>query len=138
MQEIQRVLKLDGIFIATREHVVSNHSDLERFWENHPIHRYTGGEYSYLESEYLQALHTTFPQVTTLRYYDSVINYFPITQQEFDYLVMKELCRISLLRYLHLCRILSYIEPLRSWAIARLNQRNDHPGRMYSFIACNS
>lgn len=135
MQEIRRVLKSDGIFIATREHVISKHSDLKIFLENHPIHRYTGGEHSYLESEYVQALNSIFSQVTVLRYYDSVINYSPVSKDEFDHIIKKGLCRIQLLRQLHLCGILSHIGFLRSWTITRLNQTNDYPGRMYSFIA---
>lgn len=135
MREIRRVLKPDGVFIATREHVISKHGDLQEFWENHDLHRYTGGEYAYLESEYVQALYDEFSSVEIIRYYDSVINYFPLSKNGLKKAIQKELCRISVFRQLHLCRILSKLPFIQQWVIYRLNENNHVAGRMYSFIA---
>ena len=79
MREVRRILKPDGVFIATREHVISKKDDLQEFWDNHDLHRYTGGEYAYLESEYIQALYDEFSSVEVIRYYDDVINYYPMS-----------------------------------------------------------
>ena len=135
MREVRRILKPDGVFIATREHVISKKDDLQEFWDNHDLHRYTGGEYAYLESEYIQALYDEFSSVEVIRYYDDVINYYPMSDNEFEMLIKKELCRFSLFRYLHLCSLLSKLLFTRQWAIDQLNEKNDEAGRMYSFVA---
>jgi SAM-dependent methyltransferase len=54
--EIARVLKPQGVFIATREHVVSSHMDLPVFLASHPLHAFYGGENAFLLEEYLRAI----------------------------------------------------------------------------------
>ncbi len=135
IREIRRILKPDGVFIATREHVISKHDDLQEFWDNHDLHHLTGGEYAYLESEYVQALYDEFSSVEIIRYYDSVINYFPLSENDLKKAIQKELYRIPVFRQLHLCRILSQLPFIQQWAIYRLNANNHVAGRMYSFVA---
>ena len=55
-REAARVLKPGGIFIATREHVISRPEDLPAFLESHPLHKLYGGEHAYLLDEYLGAI----------------------------------------------------------------------------------
>lgn len=55
-KEAARVLKPGGTFLATREHVVSDEVQKERFLQNHPLHRYYGGENAMRLEEYLSAL----------------------------------------------------------------------------------
>jgi SAM-dependent methyltransferase len=55
-REIGRVLKIGGVMIATREHVLSRREDLNEFLKSHPLHALYGGENAFLLEEYLSAL----------------------------------------------------------------------------------
>lgn len=55
-KEVSRVLKPNGLLIATREHVISKEEDLPIFLRTHPLHRLYGGENAYLLREYLSAI----------------------------------------------------------------------------------
>jgi SAM-dependent methyltransferase len=55
-REIGRVLKIGGLMIATREHVLSRRKDLNEFLRSHPLHALYGGENAFLLEEYLGAL----------------------------------------------------------------------------------
>lgn len=134
-QEIRRLLKPNGVFIATREHVITSHEDLDAFWESHTLHHFTGGEYAYLESEYIEALESNFSDVKVLRYYDNIINYYPMTNEQFEELIQKELCRFGIFYHLNLCSILARFSIFQNWIATILNKKNQFPGRMYSFIA---
>ena len=82
--EVYRVLKPRGLFVATREHVIDELSDLEVFLENHPVHRYTGAENARLLREYYDALKRAgFRKIRILGPWESVINYYPTSQSEF-------------------------------------------------------
>jgi SAM-dependent methyltransferase len=77
-REIGRVLKPGGTFIATREHVISRHTDLDAFLEGHPLHKLYGGENAYLLREYLQAIRGGGIALTAvLNPYQSDINLYP-------------------------------------------------------------
>ena len=52
-EEVARVLKPGGTFIATREHVISKKEDLPVFLANHPLHRFYGGENAFVLQKYL-------------------------------------------------------------------------------------
>jgi SAM-dependent methyltransferase len=54
--EIGRVLKPGGIFIATREHVISRQEDLPVFLAAHPLHSLYAGENAFLLQDYLTAI----------------------------------------------------------------------------------
>lgn len=47
IREVRRVLKPRGLFIATREHVITRQSDLGEFLETHGTNKYHGGENAY-------------------------------------------------------------------------------------------
>lgn len=55
-REIARVLRLGGILVTARDHVVSSRRDLPKFLARHPLHRWYGGENAFLEAEYSDAL----------------------------------------------------------------------------------
>lgn len=79
-QEIYRVLKPSGIFIAVRDHVISSKHDLPEFFETHPLHKVYGGENAFLPEEYICAMQQAGLRVDrVLRSFDSVINYAPLT-----------------------------------------------------------
>src|SRR5574337_873081 len=79
-REAGRVLKKGGVFMATREHVISRREDLDKFLESHPLHRFYGGERAYLLKEYIAAIRGGGIRLTrVLNPYRSGINLFPDT-----------------------------------------------------------
>lgn len=120
--EASRVLKPGGVFLFTREHVLSKPEDLDQFFDSHALHSLYQGEYAYILSEYLEALENSrMPCTKILPPYSSDINLFPSSQQE----VCKRVRKAN-----HL--------PLPDWYIKRvfipkMNKNNNSPGRLYSF-----
>jgi SAM-dependent methyltransferase len=131
--EVFRVLKPKGMYIATREHVISKQSDLDIFLQNHPVHRLAGGENAHLLREYRTALRRAgFRKIKVFGPWQSVINYYPTTCSQYV-----DLCRAGLSRYLgpSIARYLvslGFVLKLAGWYATR---NDDTPGRMYSFIA---
>lgn len=81
-QEIFRVLRPGGTFLAIRDHVVSHHADRPKFLAAHPLHRFYGGENAYREDEYLDAMRAAgFVLVRVLRSFDSVVNFAPHSRE---------------------------------------------------------
>ncbi len=79
-REIGRVLKPGGIFIATREHVISRHEDLDAFLAAHPLHKLYGGETAYMLQEYEGAIRGAgIRLMSVLNPWQSDINLFPET-----------------------------------------------------------
>jgi SAM-dependent methyltransferase len=79
-REAARVLRPGGRLIAVREHVISRDEDLQRFRDEHPLHRLYGGESAYRSSEYVRALRDAGLRVVrVLRSFDSPINHAPLT-----------------------------------------------------------
>ena len=132
-REMYRVLRPGGLFIATREHVISRKEDLEAFLENHPAHKYTRDEQALLLSEYLRSLKRAgFNRVKVIGSWQSVVNYYPTPESEFA-----GICRAALRRrfgktvggYLG---ARTGLFPFYGWYLTR---RDHRPGRMYSFVA---
>ena len=122
-REAVRVLKPSGVFLFTREHVLSKSKDLEQFLDSHALHFLYQGECAYKLSEYLQALDCGGGgSVKVYPLYSSDINLFPSSQQEiFD--------RVRKARHI----------PLPNWfiklfLIPGMNKNNHSPGRLYSFF----
>lgn len=132
-QEAARVLRPNGLFIATREHVISRSQDLDIFLKTHPLHNLYGGENAFLLKQYNQAisqagliLRDSYGQ------YQSVINYAPTTRLQYQ-----ENITINLRKYLGiklakwLCsqpNFIKLVSNVYTW-------RDRTPGRLYSFIA---
>jgi len=133
MREVYRLLRPGGLFIATREHVISHKADLQAFYDSHPIHRHTQGENAYLLLEYLGSMKAAGLHIReVLGHAHSVINYAPTRQADY-------LNNLSL----KLGRILT--PPVARWVVNQpallrrvqdvLVWRDHRPGRMYSFLA---
>lgn len=52
-EEVRRVLRPGGVFLALREHVLLRPSDLASFQSGHPLHHRYGGEHAYTLDAYL-------------------------------------------------------------------------------------
>lgn len=136
--EIARVLKPGGIFIATREHVISKKEDLQSFLNNHPLHHLYGGEHAYLLKEYLDGIRGSGLFVEKMfDPYDTVINYFPATEEQLAYNFFHPIRRVfgeknsSALMQSVLAKKLFIHSALRRLA----SLRNQMPGRLFSFLA---
>jgi ubiquinone/menaquinone biosynthesis C-methylase UbiE len=135
-REVRRVLKLGGIFLATREHVISRPEDLEIFLQNHALHNLYGGECAYLLEEYQNAIRQAGLNIQrSISPSDSVINYAPISSEEFDRGTVAYIER----RFgKNLGGLLSASSKVRTWFARYLIYRADSPGRHYSFLAVKS
>jgi SAM-dependent methyltransferase len=131
-REVQRVLKPGGIFIATREHVISRDSDLDAFLKAHPLHHLYGGEMAYRLETYLDAITGAGLKVSkVLGPRQSVINAFPKSEEALE-------AELSgwLKRKLGMPgRLLSKSSSLRREVAAWLDSKDHQPGRLYSFVA---
>lgn len=119
---IGRALIPGGRLVATREHAIGQPSDLERFFELHPLHRLYDGEYSYLLCAYLGAIRGgDLELIKVLNPYESDINLFPQPLADI---------KIRIAEKLH-CPV--YFVP--TWLVHFVGGRIHFPGRLYSFIA---
>jgi len=131
--EAARVLKHGGIFIATREHVLSKKEDLQAFLNAHALHSLYGGENAYLLNEYTQAIEQAgFVLKKTIGPSENVINYAPTTQLEF-----RLMTATALSRYFGkgLAQKLASSETVQHLYGRHLSHKSETPGRLYSFLA---
>lgn len=132
MQESARVLKPGGFLLATREHVVDNDEQLQIFLRDHLLHKMHGGEHAYPLQEYLSAINNAnLKIVRCLSPYDSVINHFPVTNDQ-----MLERLRQCFVRRVGapLANILMNCPPATNYVRYHLASTCATPGRMYSFL----
>jgi SAM-dependent methyltransferase len=121
-REVARVLKPNGIFIATREHVLSRKEHLQAFLDSHPLHHLYGGENAYLLKEYTSAITAAgITLIKVLNPLESDINLFPISKQDY---------KAQLARKIFLPKPSLIPDCLLSWA----GRFQDCPGRIYSFL----
>ena len=130
--EVGRVLKKGGIFIATREHVISHHKDLELFLANHPLHHLYGGENAYLLKEYTHSIKSAnLKLVKVLEPYDSPINYYPLTSKDIRD-KYKKLIKLKFGK--RAIKILDY-NLFYKISLKIKTVLDNEPGRLYTFIA---
>ena len=132
-QEAARVLHPNGLFIATREHVISEYQDLEIFLQTHQLHQLYGGENAFLLKQYYEAiaqagliLRDSYGQ------YQSVINYAPTTRSQHQQNIANKLEKYLDSRLAKwICsqpNFIKLINNIYTW-------RDCTPGRLYSFVA---
>jgi hypothetical protein len=122
--------------------VIFDEADKAWFLEMHPLHKFYGGENAFRATEYKSAfLKAGLSIEKELKYYDSPINYFPISSEEISQKYQKERARqISYLK--SKIGILGHIPMVQSLYLRRIGFSSAQifdekivPGRMYSFIA---
>jgi SAM-dependent methyltransferase len=133
VREAGRVLKPGGVFIATREHVISKSADKEAFLKAHPLHALYGGENAFLLAEYLGAIQGAGLTVRqTFGSHDSVINYFPMTKSERRERYLSHLGKIVGRKMANIVAgsdaSIDFIGKIRSL-------RDNGAGRLYTFVA---
>jgi len=135
LRECARVLKPGSVFLACREHVITDDAQLQIFLQQHPIHQLTQGENAYSLPAYLDGIHQAgLILKTALGPWESVINTFPGVTATADLhrypeqLITQRLGR----RWAWIGRI-SIVQHL-IW------QRLNRPvaGRLYTFLAIKS
>lgn len=120
-REIGRVLKPGGVFVATREHVISRHEDLDAFLVSHPLHKLYGGENAFLLQEYLDAIQNSGIELTSiLNPCQSNINLYPETMDGLKSRIAAKL---------HLPDLL-----IPDFALSLLGNMSKAPGRLYTFV----
>jgi SAM-dependent methyltransferase len=135
-QEAARVLKPSGVFISTREHVISRPEDLAKFLLQHPLHASYGGENAFLLAQYCNAIYQAGLDLRKkFGPYESVINYFPLTKKE-----MTERVAAGLKKYFGTTTSdwLSCHSGLQSLICRCRSWLDNTPGRLYSFVAIKS
>ena len=121
-RQIGRVLKPGGVFVATREHVISRKEDLPLFLASHPLHQLYGGENAYMLDEYTDAIVRAGIRIDhTFNPLGSEINVFPSTLQEVKTRWAKRLGLRS-------ARLIP------TAALTFVGARSNVPGRLYSFV----
>jgi ubiquinone/menaquinone biosynthesis C-methylase UbiE len=132
MCECHRVLRKHGLLLATREHVVETADELESFLKGHVLHQLHGGENAYSESYYVHCLKQAgFKIIKIFRAYDTVINYYPLKNTEFDQLFLK---------FLNnkvpppIASILASNQIIKKIYQKHLSRTIKTPGRPYSFL----
>ena len=140
LSEVSRLLKKGGIMLAVREHVIYNHRDKQIFLKDHPLHEYYLGENPFTLKEYSSAIKKAgLSLVCILKYFDSIINYFPLTSFQLMEMEKKRLDIINngIIKY-HLDAF-RLLKPLVSYMyrlkLGKLFDEKNIPGRCYSFIA---
>lgn len=139
VKECVRVLKPNGLLLTIRDHVIYNDADKKWFLNMHPLHKFYGGENAFTRNEYINAIENAGAKVLKeYKYYDSIINYFPKTEEEFEF-EMKEGIIKQKKRLKNKIGIISSLPFV--WDFYKLVtgykplNENIVPGRMYSYLA---
>ena len=135
-QEVNRVLKPGGTFIAVRDHVISRKRDLPKFLEMHPLHKFYGGENAFLLKEYINALKGAGLKVDrVLKSFDSTINYSPMTLNDIQTKLRQTIHKLPGGKIFAILLINSTTLPVILHLLTIMDHR---PGRPYSFICRKS
>lgn len=120
LQEISRVLKVGGILLTVRDHVINDDKGLQEFLVAHPLHKFYGGENAFTLAEYKEAIEESGLKIQKeLGPLDSPINYFPLNR--------RNAWRIPLPQIL--------FKPYLAYVKAKTNNKYADQGRLYSFLA---
>jgi ubiquinone/menaquinone biosynthesis C-methylase UbiE len=129
--ECSRVLKVNGILMTIRDHVIFDEADKVDFLNIHPLQKFYGGENAYKSDDYTSSMIKAGLKIERiLKTFDSEINYFPMNTNNVRKTKIKK----------EIYNIISMFAPFlisvekRKNVLGMLNEK-DLPGRMYSYIA---
>lgn len=139
LKECHRILKPGGYLITIRDHVVDDAHEKELFLEQHPLHKFYGGENAFSEKEYSAAMTKSGLSVKKiLRFFDSPINYFPlpkpdeVEKQQKDFINNYWKVKIGVVSTLPIIQqVLLAVSKLK---LGSALDEKKFPGRMYSYI----
>jgi ubiquinone/menaquinone biosynthesis C-methylase UbiE len=134
MREFNRVLRKGGLFVATREHVISDSSQLPAFFAGHLLHHRYGGENAYPLHFYQNAIRGSGLRLErTIGSLESPINFGPQSVAEVNRRIAEQLTPASWLRPLATSMINL---PGAGRLVRRVASKIDRrPGRHAAFIA---
>lgn len=130
---IGELLRLGGLVLTWRDHVVAGPEELPDFFDRHPLHHSYGGENAFTIDEYRGALQAAGLEIVEeLRHFDDPMNYGPLTPQElFAQAASRRLPPLAaslISALLGSPPVFALISPL----MARIDRR---PGRHIAFLA---
>ncbi len=130
--ECSRILKSNGLFLATREHVVTDEEQLREFLDRHILHQLHGGENAHTLGNYVAALQKAdFRKIKVLKTYDNVINHFPVSNLDIRKMLLQSLTNKFGKKAGLLLGDFPFVERIYRY---RLSQIFKAPGRLYSFL----
>ena len=142
VQNLALMLKSKGVLITVRDHVIYNEPDKAKFLSNHPLQKFYGGENAFTELAYRSAMETAGLKIKKIiKYYDSVINYAPLTSDDVNTLIdeKEKALQQNLLKKIGFLGKNPFIIKMYKWKVGfkrnTIINEKDIPGRMYSFIA---
>lgn len=136
--EAWRVLRPQGVFCAIREHVLSKPRNVGEYLKKHSYYDLCRGEKAFPVSRYVEAFRGAgFDAIEVIGPYDSVINYFPMSYNDWW-----SACTQTLERFLG-ARAARALTSQRHWfgvqfmryLARRASHRCETPGRRFSFVA---
>jgi ubiquinone/menaquinone biosynthesis C-methylase UbiE len=132
LTECARVLKPDGLFLATREHIVNDAKQLEQFLAGHILHQQHSGENAYPVAHYTNSLKQAgFTVIQQMAPMDSVINHFPASNAD-----VNQAMRHWFISKLGNTLGISIAEMSFAEKVYRgiRSMQDQSPGRLYSFL----
>ena len=142
VKNLAGLLKPGGLFITVRDHVIYDEADKQWFLQSHPLQKFYGGENAFTEVQYKKAITDAGLDILkVLKHYDSVINYYPLTELEYNKafsLRESEIQKMLVSKIGFFGRIpLAFILYKRKlgFNLKSFYDEKQVPGRMYSFIA---
>jgi SAM-dependent methyltransferase len=142
INNLTTLIKPAGYLITVRDHVVSDEADKERFLENHPLHKFYGGENAFKVEEYIAAMEKAGLTIQKIyKHFETVINYAPVTAAELKEKEIENELNIQkgLVEKIGFLGKIPWVMNLykRKIGFNKMNifDEKDIPGRMYSFIA---
>lgn len=138
--ECARLLKPGGVLLTTRDHVVFNRKDKEKFFQTHPLHKFYGGENAFTSNEYKGAMLAAGLHVLEeMKYFDSVINHFPMSTKDMSSMKsaeehLRESLRKKIGRLANIDFVFKIYKRLKGFRNTYGDEKKI-PGRMYSFVS---
>jgi SAM-dependent methyltransferase len=134
MREFNRVLRKGGLFVATREHIISDSSQLPAFFAGHLLHHRYGGENAYPLHHYQNAIRGSGLRLErTIGSLESPINFGPQSVADVNRRIAEQLTPTSWLRPLATSMVNL---PGAGWLVRRVASKIDRrPGRHAAFVA---